>query len=74
MPKERLLVMQLGDGWEPLCRFLGKPIPDEPFPRANDSASVNKFLLKMFTTLGLMWAGAFAVIGSAVYVGLKWVS
>ena len=24
-----------GDGWEKLCRFLGKPIPDRPFPHSN---------------------------------------
>lgn len=24
-----------GDGWEMLCPFLGKPIPDVPFPKAN---------------------------------------
>jgi hypothetical protein len=24
-----------GEGWEKLCPFLGKPIPDEPFPRRN---------------------------------------
>ncbi len=32
-PEERLLVFKLEDGWEPLCKFLGKPIPDVPFPR-----------------------------------------
>jgi len=34
-PKERLLVWRAGDGWEPLCRALELPVPDEPFPRAN---------------------------------------
>jgi hypothetical protein len=24
-----------GDGWEKLCPFLGKPIPDAPFPVEN---------------------------------------
>ena len=24
-----------GDGWETLCPFLGKPVPDIPFPKAN---------------------------------------
>jgi hypothetical protein len=24
-----------GDGWEKLCSFLGKPIPDQPFPRVS---------------------------------------
>lgn len=32
---ERLLVYQAGQGWEPLCRFLGVPVPSEPFPRVN---------------------------------------
>jgi hypothetical protein len=32
---DRLLVHQLGDGWEPLCAFLGTPIPEAPYPRVN---------------------------------------
>lgn len=32
---ERLLEFQAKDGWEPLCAFLGVPVPDEPFPRTN---------------------------------------
>lgn len=35
VPPARLLVYELGEGWEPLCRFLGKPVPAEPFPRVN---------------------------------------
>jgi hypothetical protein len=33
---ERLLEFRVSDGWEPLCAFLGVPVPDEPFPHAND--------------------------------------
>ena len=29
-PPDRLLEFQLSDGWEPLCKFLGKPIPVSP--------------------------------------------
>lgn len=32
---ERLLQYSVKEGWEPLCRFLNKPIPNEPFPRLN---------------------------------------
>lgn len=39
VPKEQLLEMDLSDGWEPLCKFLGVPVPNEPFPRANDGAA-----------------------------------
>jgi hypothetical protein len=35
VPKERLLEWSAEDGWEPLCKFLGKPIPNQPFPRVN---------------------------------------
>ncbi|KAJ3036849.1 hypothetical protein HDV00_002331 [Rhizophlyctis rosea] len=33
---DRLLVYQVNEGWAPLCKFLGKAIPDTPFPRVND--------------------------------------
>jgi hypothetical protein len=33
--RERLLEWSVEDGWEPLCEFLGKPVPDEPFPHEN---------------------------------------
>jgi Sulfotransferase domain len=36
IPSERLLVWEVGEGWEPLCEFLELPLPDEPFPHAND--------------------------------------
>ncbi len=37
VPEDRLLVWSVGDGWEPLCEFLGDAVPDEPFPHLNDS-------------------------------------
>jgi hypothetical protein len=36
LPRERLLVFSPRDGWEPLCSFLGVPVPDVPFPRVNN--------------------------------------
>lgn len=38
VPKERLLEWSVEDGWEPLCSFLGKPVPKEPFPNVNSAA------------------------------------
>jgi len=35
---ERLLVYHNGEGWEPLCAFLGVPVPGEPFPFQNTRA------------------------------------
>lgn len=36
IPPERRLEYHMGDGWAPLCEFLGKDVPDVPFPRLND--------------------------------------
>lgn len=41
---DRLLVYTIGDGWEPLCGFLGVPVPDVPYPSSNSSAAFNQEL------------------------------
>lgn len=38
IPRERLLVFDVREGWGPLCRFLDKPVPKTPFPRVNSSS------------------------------------
>lgn len=36
---DRLLVYEVKQGWEPLCRFLKVPVPqDKSFPHLNDTA------------------------------------
>ncbi len=35
---ERLLIYEAGQGWEPLCKFLGVPVPAEPYPSENSRA------------------------------------
>lgn len=35
IPRERLLVFEAKQGWEPLCKFLGVPVPSIPYPRVN---------------------------------------
>ena len=35
VPEKDLLVWNLKEGWEPLCSFLDKPIPEDPFPHEN---------------------------------------
>ncbi len=42
--RDRLLVFDVKEGWEPLCAFLGVPVPeDEPFPHVNDTAAFHEF-------------------------------
>jgi hypothetical protein len=56
VPTDRLLVFSADQGWEPLCRFLDVPVPDEPFPNVNDRAAIKK-------TLRDLTRGAYAIIG-----------
>nr|XP_026692302.1 uncharacterized protein LOC100178698 [Ciona intestinalis] len=41
-PKDKLLIYNFGDGWGPICEFLGEKVPDKPFPHANKEASLVK--------------------------------
>lgn len=43
IPANRLLVFEAREGWEPLCRFLGVPVPDTPYPKSN---STEEFLAR----------------------------
>lgn len=72
-PRDRLLEFRLNDGWGPLCEFLGKEKPGEPFPRLNEGAALAaKFkefekrsmllVLRNLTLVGvLVWLGYLAV-------------
>ena len=54
--KKRLYFFDLKDGWEPLCRILGKDITDVPFLHLNESAALD-MRLQETVWLGVMrWA------------------
>lgn len=42
IPYERLLTYDVTEGWNPLCEFLGVPVPTRPFPRTNDTQSFQR--------------------------------
>lgn len=44
IPADRLLVMEIGEGWDRLCTFLDKPVPNEPFPRVNSTQEFQPLL------------------------------
>ncbi|MFJ5156143.1 sulfotransferase family protein [Streptomyces sp. NPDC088353] len=39
---DNVLVYDVQQGWEPLCAFLGVDVPQEEFPRTNDTASMRQ--------------------------------
>ncbi|KAL8936732.1 MAG: hypothetical protein Q9216_004773 [Gyalolechia sp. 2 TL-2023] len=73
VPPDQRLEYSLGQGWEPLCEFLGTEVPDKPFPHVNDSAAFGdgiKVLVKR------MWIRAAKLnapyVVAALGVGLAW--
>jgi hypothetical protein len=49
VPQDRLLEFEVSQGWEPLCAFLGKPVPQEPFPRMNEREAFSKMKDEVFS-------------------------
>jgi Sulfotransferase domain len=47
VPKERLLVYEVKEGWGPLCEFLGVEEPNKPFAHLNDVAEMRRRELSM---------------------------
>lgn len=66
-PPDRLLVFDVADGWEPLCAFLGVPVPHRPFPRLNDASAMRRRIAavrwgtRAVPAIGTAAAGAFAL-------------
>ncbi|EXA34616.1 hypothetical protein FOVG_14039 [Fusarium oxysporum f. sp. pisi HDV247] len=46
VPPEKLLVYRMGEGWEPMCGFLDKPVPDVEFPWINEAAALKAKISK----------------------------
>jgi hypothetical protein len=70
--KEKLVWYNVRDGWEPLCKVLGKEVPDVEFPRINDGKAINVLARRMITEGLLRWGVGGASIGACV-LGWWWV-
>lgn len=46
VPKDQLLVLELGEGWEKLCAFLGKEVPNTPYPNLNSTQDFQENIAK----------------------------
>lgn len=66
---ERLLEYDLASGWEPLCNFLSKDIPDVPFPRINEAAQHDEMIKIVFVQMMQSSILATLKMGMPVLVG-----
>ena len=64
VPPEKLLVFDVKEGWEPLCKFLNVPVPDEPFPNVNDREELKKNMMDLiYHCYKMQFYRAVAVVG-----------
>ncbi|XP_018673107.2 uncharacterized protein LOC108951032 [Ciona intestinalis] len=68
-PKEKLLVYNFGDGWKPICEFLGEKIPDTPFPHLNVAASLLDES-RQHPTMVRMWRETMFSLGVLTLLGV----
>lgn len=67
VPKDRLLDFQVSDGWGPLCSFLGKPIPNVPFPRVNDKDGFHFALVFLECVHWVILAASVMIVAFAMF-------
>lgn len=76
IPKEKLLIYNVKQGWKPLCEFLGCEIPEEEFPRANVGLSLTKDLvsarLKSIQRNVIVFSLVLALLATVFYVVYHW--
>jgi len=71
VPSENLLIFNVKEGWEPLCKFLGVPVPDQEFPRTNSTKQFKEREGKMWSGLKMVFkiaAVSVVVAGTGVLV------
>lgn len=57
--------------WEPLCAFLQVPVPDTPFPHANNEAALNAFIGSKIKQGIARWSLVAVTLAVAVAAGLR---
>ena len=66
IPQSQLLVFDVREGWEPLCTFLDVAVPEEPFPRGNDTQEMMVRLGGMKRNSLMLWALTVLTVGGSL--------
>ena len=69
VPNDRLLVFDVKEGWDPLCKFLDVPVPNAPFPWENDAAELRGMYdkVKWFSYLFFVGLPILTAFGTSFY-------
>ncbi|PIG82151.1 NAD dependent epimerase/dehydratase [Aspergillus arachidicola] len=67
VPADRLVFFDVREGWEPLCKALGKDVPtDIPFPHVNDSEGIARTAKYHIRHALIRWVAISAISGIAI--------
>ena len=67
VPADKLLVFEVKQGWDPICKFLGKDVPDEPFPHENDTAQFQKMIRGIKSVFLALYVVVVGLLGWLIY-------
>lgn len=74
VPPEQLLIFSAKEGWQPLCDFLGVPVPGTPFPNVNDRDEFKSRLAKMRAAAYVILAAGAGAGAALIYGAVQWLS
>ena len=73
VPPEKLLVFSVKDGWEPLCSFLGLPVPSDPFPNINDRKAVQTLKIVLKVIIWIVMVGIPLLLAWKMVAAEDWI-
>lgn len=71
VPEAQLLVYDVREGWEPLCRFLEVPVPKEEFPRLNETGAMRSIYFGMMAFGAFYWTMYAGGAAAVAYLALN---
>lgn len=73
VPREKLLVFNVKEGWQPLCSFLGLPVPKIPFPNINDRKSTQRIAVMLKVIVWTVMVGTPLLLAWMMFGAKDWV-
>jgi len=73
VPSEKLLVFSVKEGWDPLCSFLGLPVPKIPFPNVNDRKTTQRGKIVLKTIIWTVMVGTPLLLAWMMFGAEDWI-
>ena len=73
VPSEKLLVFSVKEGWQPLCTFLGLPVPEIPFPTVNDRKATERIFITLKVIIWTVMVGTPLLLAWMMFGAEDWV-